>query len=102
MPLHFDLHAYVEDALVVMRGKRIEVELLFENTTAAWVRDRQWHPSQKVVPLKDGRLRMTFTVADSRELLGWILTFGSGVQVIGPDTLKRSITDEARRILKGC
>lgn len=46
MPLHFDVDAYVEDALVVMRGKRIAVELLFEKVTVSWVRDQQWHPSQ--------------------------------------------------------
>ncbi len=46
MPLHFDVDAYVEDALVVMRGKRIAVELLFEKVTVSWVRDLQWHPSQ--------------------------------------------------------
>ncbi len=40
MPLHFDLEAYVEDALVVMRGERITVELKFDKATAAWVKDR--------------------------------------------------------------
>ncbi len=34
-PLGFDIEAYVQDALMVMRGRRIEVELLFAKTAAA-------------------------------------------------------------------
>ena len=41
MPLEFDLEAYMRDALVIMRGKPIEVELLFDRPTMAWVKDCQ-------------------------------------------------------------
>jgi len=99
MPLHFDVDAYVQDALVVMRGKRIEVELEFDKATTAWVKDREWHPSQRTTLRRDGRLRMYLTVADSRELLGWILSFGAGVRVIQPDGLRAAVAEEARRII---
>ena len=100
MPLHFDLEAYVENALVVMQGKQIEVELLFDKMTAAWAKDRIWHASQQTKKLKDGRLRMTLTVADTRELVGWILSFGSGVKVVRPDSLRTAVKQEATRILE--
>lgn len=99
MPLHFDLDAYVENALVVMQGRQIEVELLFNKMTAAWSKDRVWHASQQTKKLKDGRLRMTLAVADTRELVGWILSFGSGVRVVQPESLRTEIEEEARRIL---
>jgi len=98
MPLHFDLEAYVEDALVVMQGKQIEVELLFNKMTAAWAKDRLWHASQQTKKLKDGRLRMTLTVADTRELVGWVLSFGSGVRVVQPDSLRMAVEGEAMKI----
>jgi predicted DNA-binding transcriptional regulator YafY len=100
MPLHFDVDAYVEDALVVMRGKRITVELKFDKATAVWAKDRTWHPSQQLTPLKGGHLIMTLQVADSRELLGWILSFGSGVRVVKPEGLRMAVESEARRILR--
>jgi predicted DNA-binding transcriptional regulator YafY len=100
MPLGFDLEAYVRDVLVVMRGKPIEVELLFDRPTSAWVRDRQWHPSQKISEHKDGCLTMVLRVADTRELLGWILHFGSGVRVIQPETLRDQVREEARKIFQ--
>jgi predicted DNA-binding transcriptional regulator YafY len=99
MPLGFDLDAFVQDALTVMRGPRVEVELLFDKTTAAWVKDRTWHLSQVTKVLKDGRMRMSLTIADSRELVGWILSFGSGVRVVRPDSLRAAVRQEAERIL---
>lgn len=101
MPLDGDVEAYIESALIVMRGKRIEVELLFDKATAAWVRDRIWHPSQQLTQLKDGRLRMALTVADTRELLGWILSFGNGVRVVKPESLKAAVREEAQAIAEG-
>jgi len=99
MPLHFDIDAYVEDALVVMRGERITIELKFDKTTAAWVKDRIWHPSQQLTAVKGGQLLMTLQVADTRELLGWILSFGSGVQVLKPERLQKAVREEARKLL---
>lgn len=81
-------------ALVVMRGRLIEVELALDRATAAWARDRIWHPSQRVVPTRQG-LRMTLQVADTRELTGWILSFGRGVRVIRPAALRERVRQEA-------
>ena len=69
--------------------------------TAAWAKDRVWHASQQIKKLKDGRLRMTFTVADTRELVGWVLSFGSGVRVVRPDSLRVAVVEEADSILRG-
>ncbi len=98
MPLGFDLEAYVRDALIAMRGKPVQVELLFDRPTAAWVRDQVWHSSQQVTVHKGGRLKLTLEVGDTQELLGWILHFGAGVQVLKPETLKEKVREEARKI----
>ena len=95
LPLGFDVEAYVQDALVVMRGRQIQVELLFDRATAAWARDRIWHPSQQLTPLRDGRLRMTLHVADTDEVVRWILSFGRGVKVVQPAELRARVQREA-------
>jgi len=100
MPLGFNVDEYVQDALIVMRGRRIEVELLFSKTAAAWVKDKSWHPSQETNVLKDGRLKMALKVADTAELVGWILSFGSQVRVVRPDALGRRVQEEARKIVR--
>ena len=100
IPLDFKVDEYVQDALGIMRsGRRIEVELLFSKKAAAWVKDKTWHPSQEIKSLKDGRMKMTLKVADNDELVGWILSFGSQVKVILPETLRAKVRDEAKKVL---
>jgi predicted DNA-binding transcriptional regulator YafY len=99
LPLHFDLDAYVGDALRVMRGKPVAVELLFDKATTAWVKDRTWHPSQQTELQKGGRLRMTLTVAATPELVGWLLGFGGGVTILRPADLKAAVRSAAEKIL---
>jgi predicted DNA-binding transcriptional regulator YafY len=86
-------------ALTVMRGRRIEVELLFSKKAAAWVKDKSWHPSQETKLLKDGRLKMALRVAENEELVGWILSFGSQVRVVGPEALRENVKAEAKKII---
>lgn len=93
------MEAYVQDALGVMRGPVVTVELAFTKATAAWVRDRIWHHTQTLKSLKDRGLHMALQVADTPELVGWILHFGNGVQVLGPDVLREKVVAEARKIL---
>ncbi|HEV8726216.1 MAG TPA: WYL domain-containing protein [Candidatus Binatia bacterium] len=101
MPFDFKVDEYVQDALGIMRsGRRIDVELLFSKKAGAWVKDKNWHPSQETKLLKDGRLRMTLKVADNEELVGWILSFGGQVKVVRPDTLRQNVLDEAKNVLK--
>ncbi len=44
--------------------------------------------------------QMTLRVADTRELLGWILHFGSDVRVIQPESLRKKVREEARKIFQ--
>ena len=99
IPLHFDFDAFVEDSLTLMRGPRMTVELEFDKPTAAWVKDRIWHPSQELKRLSKGRMQMTLAVADSREVVGWVLSFGSGVKVVQPVSLRMAVEEEAKKVL---
>jgi len=98
MPLGFNVEEYVKDALMVMRGPQIDVELLFDRKTSAWAKGRIWHPSQQATIAKDGCLTLELRVADTPELVGWILSFGSGVSVARPDTLRHEVIAIAAKI----
>jgi predicted DNA-binding transcriptional regulator YafY len=98
IPLDFDIDAYVKDAIGIMRGQPIRVELRFNKATAAWAKDRIWHSTQSLTRHKNGEMTMTLTVADNRELIGWILSFGSGVRVIHPASLRQAVREEATAI----
>jgi predicted DNA-binding transcriptional regulator YafY len=99
LPLGFHVEEYVRNALMVMRGgPRIDVELRFDRKTSAWARNRIWHPSQKVTTGSNGCLTLELQVAETPELGGWILSFGAGVTVVHPDSLRRQVIDTAVKI----
>lgn len=99
MPLGFNVEEYVRNALAVMRGgPEIEVELSFDRQTSAWAKDRIWHPSQKASIDKDGCLTLILTVADTPELIGWLLSFGDGIRIIRPDAVRQKVLSAAEKI----
>ncbi len=101
MPLGFNLEEYVRDALNVMRGgTQIEVELRFDRKTSAWAKDRVWHPSQKATLDKKGCLTLVLRVADTPELVGWILSFGQGAKVVRPASLDQRVKSQALAIAR--
>jgi predicted DNA-binding transcriptional regulator YafY len=99
MPLGFNVEEYVKNALTVMiGGPQIEVELRFDRKTSAWAKNRIWHPSQKATVDQDGCLTLTIQIADTPELVGWILSFGPGVRVLRPATLRQQVKATAMEI----
>lgn len=99
LPLYFSVQDYFKDSFSVFRGNPTDVELVFEKTAARWVRERQWHSSQKITPLKDGRIKMNLGVAVSPELLAWVLGFGAQVRVLQPESLSKGVQNEAWKLL---
>jgi predicted DNA-binding transcriptional regulator YafY len=99
MPLGFDVEDYVRNALTVMRGgPLIDLELRFDRKTSAWAKGRVWHPSQKATLGRDGCLTLRLRVADTPELVGWILSFGPGARVAAPEELQRRLKAAASQI----
>ena len=99
MPLSFDVEEYVSGALTAMRGgPLVDVELHFDRRTSAWAKDRTWHPSQTAALGKDGRLTLKLQVADTPELVGWVLSFGEGVRVVRPQELRDRVKATANKI----
>lgn len=99
IPLGFNMGHYVGGALSVMRGgPLIDVELRFDRKTSTWAKDRIWHPSQKATIDRKGCLILKLQVADTPELVGWILSFGSGIRIIKPETLRQQVKSIAGEI----
>ena len=74
--------------------------LRFEASVAYRVREAVWHRSQKVTELPDGRLELSVTVAGIVEIRPWILSWGDGVEVIGPPELRDAVANAVRGAAK--
>ena len=78
-----------------------QVELLFSTTAARWVAEEQWHPSQSLEWLDDGRLRFTVRVPVTEEFARWVMRYGRECTVVRPDSLRAWLVDQARAMIDG-
>lgn len=104
IPADFDLDAYLGESWGLMRGAAGEperVELLFEPEAGRWAAEESWHKSQQSETLPDGRVRMTFQVGITPEMVSWLLYYGSRVQVLGPAWLRERVAEEHRKAVDG-
>lgn len=88
-PEGFSLAEHVEAGVWSFgEGKKISVTLLFERDYGDHLLESPLSHDQKAEEGKNGKLKITATVADTPQLRWWIMAFGAGVEVIGPTQLR--------------
>lgn len=87
----FDPKRYEAEAFGVVWEKPKIVVIRFSADQAPYVRERQWHPSQKIRTLRDGRLELTFRAGGTFEITRWILGWGSSAEVLRPASLRKEV-----------
>ena len=98
VPASFDAEKYLAGAWGILRGDLVTVRVVFARGLARYIRERMWHPSQKLRDLPDGRLEMTLQVADTLEVRRWILGHGVQAEVVAPEGLREALRVEAEAI----
>jgi predicted DNA-binding transcriptional regulator YafY len=87
----FDPKRHEAEAFGVVWEKPITVVLRFRADQGPYVREREWHPSQRFHTLKDGQLKMTFHAGGAFEITRWILGWGDAVEVVRPASLRSRV-----------
>jgi predicted DNA-binding transcriptional regulator YafY len=87
----FDPKRHEAEAFGVVWEKPVTVVLRFRADQAPYVREREWHPTQRFRLLKDGRLEMTFRAGGLFEITRWTLGWGEAVEVLRPARLRREV-----------
>jgi proteasome accessory factor B len=83
----------------MLRGDLVTVRVIFARALAPYIRERLWHPSQKLRDLPDGRVEMTLAVADTLEVRRWILGYGVQAEVVEPVGLREALRAEAEKVV---
>lgn len=78
----------------------VEVTLQFDAYQARYIRERTWHSSQQIEEQTDGSLVMRFITGAIGEVQRWIMSYGSHVRVIAPESLAQAIISEFRASLE--
>lgn len=78
----------------IFSGARAATAVLqFTPERARWVARERWHPGQEGHFELDGSYILQVPYSDPRELVMDILKYGPDVQVLGPETLTRLVSD---------
>ena len=98
MPENFDLEAHLANSWGIMTGDEVtEVTLRFASDVSAHVHERQWHPSQRIENLADGRCLLHVQIAEPIEMLPWIRGWGPQVEVLSPNWLRQQVMEDLCR-----
>jgi predicted DNA-binding transcriptional regulator YafY len=96
----FDFDAYIGSSFGVIAEPATPVKIRFDRQWATYVEERTWHPSQKLKRGRGGSLLLHMEVGGSQELRTWVLSFGSGAEVLEPDALRTEVIRELKGALK--
>jgi predicted DNA-binding transcriptional regulator YafY len=96
----FSFEDYIGNSFKVFREEElVEVVVEFDKSIKQLIREKIWHPSQKIRDNSDGSIRVTFRVAGITEIKHWLLGFGAKAKVLEPANLREEISHEARALL---
>ena len=83
----------------IMHGDAtIPVTLQFSPALAPRILEQVWHPEQQSEMQPDGALLLSFPVADFRELIRNILSYGAEVRVVEPAALRDLVREEIEKM----
>jgi hypothetical protein len=74
----------VPSCLGAFCGTPFTAEIEADPEHAPYVRERQWHPKQKISSMSDGSVRFTLPFGDHEEAARWLLGQGPGFRPVSP------------------
>lgn len=106
IPHHFDPRGYLSNAWGVVGssgGKPVAVRLRFRPEAAYRIREGGYPNLQQIGQLEDGSILVVIIVGTQEdgfplELLSWVQSWGSRVEVLEPQNLRQRWLDEARLV----
>ena len=97
----FSLDAYLSKGFLAERGTEPEdVVIKFDEYQARWIRERRWHPSQRIEELPCGGLILRMRVGGLGEVKRWVMGYGNRAEVLQPERLRREVADDVKKMTK--
>lgn len=93
----FDIERYRRECFGIVWEKPMDIIIRFNASQAPYIRERVWHPTQRIRELPDGRLDLSFRAGGTFEIVRWILGWGDAAEVVGPEALRKQVADVLRR-----
>ena len=94
-----DMADYARKSFGMFGGKEQQVKLLVENSFAGVIIDR-FGKSVMMVPADSEHFTVNVDVHVSNQFLGWIISLGEGVKILGPDEVVEQMRKEVERLIR--
>ncbi len=97
----FDFERYVreEKSFEYPAGKTIHLELIVEPWLARHLEERRLSEDQVIAPIRGSEnSRVTATVMDTEQLLWWLRSLGTDVEVVKPAALRKRMAAHAKTL----
>ncbi len=99
-PDSFSLDQHLEGAFGPFSSdESYDIRIQFTKTAAPFIREKNWHPTQKLKELKSGSVEISLKLSHLTDIRRWILGWGGQAKVLAPAELVESIQAEAKAIL---
>lgn len=79
-------------------GVPVPVAIWFDASTAPYIRERRWHPTQEIQEHSDGSLTLSMLVRGMNDLKRWVLGYGRGAVVQDPPELVQLVREEVEQM----
>ena len=99
VPHDFDVDEFMRASFGVCHGNPVRVRIHFDAESADFIRERQWHESQRLQAMPDGSVLFEAKVACTDEFKAWIMRWGSSAVVLEPGELRDAVRVEAAEML---
>jgi proteasome accessory factor B len=91
MPKEFQPEKHLKSAFGIVEENAMEVAVRFSPEIAHAVRDRLWHPTQKLKHESDGSAVISFTAGGKMEIISWVLSYGRHAELLEPADLREEV-----------
>ena len=101
LPKDFDLDRFLGDSFGIFREDTThDVAIEFSPDEAPGIKEKEWHPTQKIRNLPNGGVRLTMKASGLPQILRWVLSYGSGARVLAPPDLVKLVSGDLEETRK--
>jgi len=93
-PKDFVAEKYLTSPFDITHGKPFHARIRFSAQEATFIRERNWHPTQKITEFPDGSIQFEMTATGSWEVKRWVLGYGAEAEVIAPRELRDAVAED--------
>lgn len=98
-PRRFSLDQRLHDSFGVVTGHgQHRVVIRFHEGVADFIREKRWHPSQRLRALPGGGVELRLQLSSLAEVQRWILSWGGHAVPVAPTALVQWVKAAARRL----